>query len=389
MICTIVVAVLTVAQQGLKTGGGIQGNNTSAVVDLVSRVRAVVDPIENITYTLRVRQEPSPKFVSDYIGGSGRSAENVRSQFSYDSRRTFLETKQGSYFYSELRDVINESTSPVRIISSDQAYNVSLTNTREEGKTIGAMVHLNGNYLQQYLFSEPARGLMLPTVLPAAKNVWQEHSTAPIATLTRSNDSDVRLSAVFERGPALKERLTLTYDLNGPPALKGYLKEFRRETPDKWVVASEWVVQELANCEFEASGKKVCRYPSRFTTTTYGFDGSLTFTKAYVVESLSINRVIATNEFRPAIVDGSNVTDDRNGKITVYGSGPNPELKKILQRRIDETQSLVAGLKRRGVLSPATAPTGWAQSVPWFLAGLGAFGLLAVVAVVLRRKLTG
>lgn len=125
-------------------------------------------------------------------------------------------------------------------------------------------------------------------------------------------------------------------------------------------------------------------YPREATHEIFNEKGDKTFEDIVKVQELILNRELTDVEFTPKFEDGSKIRDARTGRTTIYGGGPSPKLKRLVDSRVAESRERLKEFEALGPAGSMKPPSGWTASAPWAALAIGISGLVG--ALILRRK---
>lgn len=366
-----------------------------SVAMIIDRLRERHAPIKGLSCAYRRSQTPTPYYVARVAREEKIPAETVAKNYGGNSDCRFVETAAGQFHLQVTQ--LDAAGRPTRRDLSVTDGKLAWTQVKlppdgdtSAGEFIDSQTQIGGSVAVIYDATTYPRRLLGDTVLPSSK---------PLSALV-SEARDVELldeasiggaPCVVLRWRALvngaEMRKTLWLDKVRDLVVRRSLDEY--QDPEKgWVKSETCEVHELGVARYEAApgSMREYPYPRVFSSELFNSDREKTFDYRYEIEALEINPRPAAGLFALRIDEGTGVLNLETHKYSVYGPGPGPKLKALIDRRVAEAKQ--QGQEAGGQGSPGVqaAPTNAVGIGMWIALIVGVVGLIVALALRIRAR---
>ena len=366
------------------------------VAKVVAGLRQRHESITSLSCVFRQKVTPTPYFVARAAKDMDVPQAKLRQNYSTSTRNDMVEAADGRFHLTITQ--IEEDGSPRGRdhFGFDGKNRWKQAESPLEGGKAGQFVttktEIGGGKRVDDLYGgsvAPVARFVGDNVLPSRKPLY--------ATIQEGRDwealgeetvSGSRCAVIRWRSGAggVEQRFSLWLDTGRGLAIRRYLEEFR--DPKKgWLRMVVCEAREMGVSRYTTpSGvQSDYHFPKVVTSEVYNADDhKKTFDERYDFDEVRINPSLSNELFALHIDEGTGVMDVATGRYSIYGRGPGPKLKKIIDKGVAEAhrQAYEAEASQPpGVLHP---PQSLATRGAWAALALGAVGIAVALALKVR-----
>jgi hypothetical protein len=363
------------------------------VAQIIDQLRERHAPIKGLSCTFRLFQKPTPYYVARVAREENAPAETVAKNYGGDTACRFVETA-GGQFYLQVTQLDADGKPTRRDLTVNDGklawtqIELPPDGDKSAGEFIDSQTQIGGAIAVIYEGTTYPRHLLGDTVLPSSKPIHVQ--------LTEARDVEQLDEASVGGAPCVvlrwratvngaEMRTTLWLDKARNLMMRRSLDDYH--DPEKgWVKSMTCEVHEVGVTRYEAApgSTREYHYPKVFSSELFNSDLEKTFDYRYEIDELQINPRPPAGLFALRIDEGTGVLNLETHKYSVYGHGPGPKLKALIDRRVEEAKQQAQESGGQGPPGVQAAPTSPIGHGVWIALIVGVVGL--IVALVLRIR---
>jgi len=346
--------------------------------------------IKSLTCSYTRLRTPSDSFAKSFATGMNVPAAQVKRDQTLDLKCRLDEVQPDRYRYEEIsRDPTTGKPGERSVFSHDgkESWRVRVRPIDEHSDSTRAEV--GGDYSKERDRSAIIRPLLGDTPLTTGKPPFAEFLEGGELQVIGDEVIDGIRCLVLRRESTengARSRTTAWFDRGRQFMVLKSQVEYQDKKTRQWFTFTKTTIKEVKSARATGpDGREFLYwYPGEAHVETFNSAGEKSFDDVVKVEELILNREPTDVSFTPRFEDGSTIRDARTGRTTVYGGGPSPRLKQLVDRRVGEGRERLKetlALEPPGAIQP---PVRWTSYAPWAALSIGVAGL--ATALLLRRN---